>query len=146
MRTQQKTNCTLFLIFGLIFSLGSCSKITDYSRRSTYEFINNTDYSITQELGFEKYNVAANSRISVSFDDLFYKKNASIEDYRPPFSGLGRSLTLKFDGVKCLTMRDELINSPSNIKSYQAEKLGDNNYKFTYTFTEADYNRAVACP
>lgn len=32
------------------------------------------------------------------------------------------------------------------LKNHTAERVSDVTYKFTYTFTEADYNRSVNCP
>jgi len=69
------------------------------------------------------------------------------EGYRRPFIESRGSIILKFDQDKCII--DHPLDSPNsiiNLKNYVAEKIGDRTYKFTYTFTEADYNRAVACP
>ncbi len=64
---------------------------------------------------------------------------------RTPFNN-SNSLVIQFDGNKCLTMTNLSENSLLNINHYSVEKIDDWTYKFTYTFTEADYNRATICP
>lgn len=73
------------------------------------------------------------------------RKKARPETYGTPFNN-SSSLVIQFDGNKCLTMTNSSVNSLLNISNYSAEKIDAFNYKFTYTFTEADYNRATICP
>ena len=52
-----------------------------------------------------------------------------------------------FDLNKCLIQTRTTENGVFNAASYkQLEKIGKITYKLTFTFTEADYNRAVTCP
>ena len=56
-------------------------------------------------------------------------------------------IIIKFNDVKCLiNVKENDRNSIRDIKNFVAERINNNTYKFTYTFTEADYNRASTCP
>ena len=138
-----------FLVLGIIISLplfiNSCQKI-NYGQFAEFHFVNKTNHAITYNEGFEKYNVAAMSTTIVK-ESQSAGKNVTAEGYHRPFIDSRGSIILKFDQDKCII--DHPLDSPNsiiNLKNYVAEKIGDRTYKFTYTFTEADYNRAVACP
>ena len=147
-----KRYLTLGLIISIIALFYSCDKGDyRYTKKSEFRFINTTNYSITYPVGYERFNILPKS--SIFFEESIFvgdsKKSAEISDYKSPLesSSVIQNLTIKFDNMKCLvdvSLTD--VNSIRDIKNFVAEKLGESNYKFTYTFTEADYNRAVACP
>lgn len=56
-------------------------------------------------------------------------------------------INIKFNGNRCLSNQVATSeHSPLNIKNYVVENIDKYTYKFTYTFTEADYDRAITCP
>ena len=137
-----------FLALGIIISLtlfiNSCQKV-NHGQFAEFHFVNKTNHTITYNKPFEKYNVAAMSTTIVK-ESQSAGKNVTAESYHRPFMEFG-GIVLKFDQDKCII--DHPLDSPNsiiNLKNYVAEKIGDRTYKFTYTFTEADYNRAVTCP
>jgi len=144
-----------YLIIGLIISLltlfNSCSTTNMYALGAEFKIVNKTNYNITfEEPLLQEYNVLANGTkvFTVTQRTGTRIKRALPSDYFSQFSLPGRDMLLvKFNGNMCLSMKGkEGINNIRDINSFVAEKLGNVNYKFTYTFTEADYNRAVACP
>ena len=151
-KNMWKRYLTLGLIISIIALFYSCDKGDyRYTKKSEFKFINATNYSITYPIGYERFNILPNS--SIFFEESIFvgdsKKSAELSDYKSPLeqNSVIQNLTIKFGNTKCLIDVKLLdINSIRNIKNFVAEKLGESNYKFTYTFSEADYNRAVNCP
>ena len=150
MKTLQNNTWIHYLTLGLIFSLltsGSCNKISEWGQEGEFYFVNKTTHKIAiieqrLNLEIEPLQTYYLSQIQPS------QKVVRPEDYQHPLSeGIGTSLEVTIHiGDKCLKQVKSDVNSILNIKSYTAEKLGERKYKFTYTFTDADYERAVACP
>lgn len=137
---------TIGFIISLIAIIGSC-KDDYYDQIGEFYYVNETNYSITYETGLSEFNVAPKSTTVFKEKTRGVGKEAIASNYNVPRAHYGREFTIKFNNVKCLINVKEFdINSVRNIKNFVAEKIGENNYKFTYTFTEADYNRAVTCP
>jgi len=150
MTTTQKTISMRLITFGLFVSLvflgASCKKNTSWIMQGDFYFINETDYPITYAMsGFEKFNIAPKSSILIkvtqdSGEDVkpFYYHSPFIEE------GIKKSFVVKFDANKCWeTVGNK--HSPLNIEDYSPEQTGERSYKFTYTFTEADYGQAKDC-
>ena len=140
-----------FLITGLIIistSLISCKIIREEVLFADFVFINNTRYSISYGQGLEKYNLQPQSTIFVSIEKDGSGKNVKPENYAAPYfyeSRFKLPIIIKINN-RCWEPTELEEHSPLNINNYTAEKLGERKYKFTYTFTDADYERAVACP
>lgn len=131
-------------------------KIDEPARFGEFYFVNETDHSITFDFNpvgskktfMEKYTVAARSTTLVK-QTQDSKKTVTALDFNTPFSieyGFSDPLTVKFDNNKCLNQTVNSDHSALDIKNYAAEKLGERRYKFTITFTEADFNRSLSCP
>ncbi len=75
-------------------------------------------------------------------------KEINPKNFIPPLMIVSNGgLTIRFNQTRCLVTTFYTEHSPLNINSYSNEgKIGESTYKFTYTFTEADYNRATTCP
>ena len=145
-----------YLIIGLIISLftmfGSCDDgIYRFQKEAEYYFVNETNHVITYPIGYERFNISPKSIIVIK-ESIYIGSRANgakASDYISPLSleSSTNKLTIKFDNLKCLIeVKENDVNSVRNIKNFVAETINDNNYKFTYTFTEADYNRATTCP
>lgn len=135
----------LGIITSLIILFNSCTK--EYQWAGHFYFVNRTGHSISYDPLFQEYNLSANQTLFIN-QVQGEKKAFRVEDYFSPFlMKRNGPISIRFDGNKCLL--DQSLtseHSPLNIKNYIAEKIDKYTYKFTYTFTEADYNRAVACP
>ena len=133
-------------IISLVAILFSCDKIGDPVRDGEFYFINQTNHTITYNNLFEEYNLAPKATILIKqTQDVIGKFN--VNDYFSPFLMRTKEpIIIKFNADKCLQATMTSENSILDIKSYNAEKINKYTYKFTYTFTEADYNRAVTCP
>ena len=147
---EQNNMLKHYLIIGFIISLiaiiGSC-KDDYYDQFGEFYFVNETNYNITYEFGIEKFNVAPKSTTIIKEKFRGEGNEATASNYVSPLSYYGKELHIKFNNMKCLiNVKDDDINSVRNIKNFIAKKVGENNYRFTYTFTEADYTRAVTCP
>lgn len=140
-----------YLCTGLIFSfailLNSC-KDDFYNQFGEYHYINNTNYEITYEANMSRYNVAPKSTTIIKRTIRGVgKKSATVANYEVPTDLYSGEPTIKFNNLRCLIkVKADDVNSVRNIKNYVAEKISENNFKFTHTFTDADFNRAVACP
>ena len=143
---------TIGFIISLIAILSSCDDgYYRYQRLAEYRFINETNHVITYPTGYERLNIApkSNTIIKESVTIGGKETGAKISDYISPLSSHSATfnLIIKFNNEKCLiNVKEDDINSVKNIKNFIAERIGENNYRFTYTFTEADYNRAITCP
>lgn len=150
---QQKITWMRYLMLGLTISLiailYSC-KDDFFSIVVENHFINETDYSITYPTGYEKFNVSPKSTTIITERGKGAGKGGIRESdlTSPLFSFSPESLfTIKFNQTRCLVqVKVDDEHSVRNIKNFKTEKIGENHYKFTYTFTEADYNRATICP
>ena len=151
---KQDNTLKHYLTIGLIISFcilfNSCEKFKNYAIGGEFRFVNTTGYNITyDQANFKEYNVLANSTtvIRISQKSSFEIKNAVPSNYRSPFvvSSID-NVIVKFGVNKCLIMQSkDGINNIRDINNFVAEKISTNNFRFTYTFTEADYNRAVTC-
>ena len=147
-----KQNSTLkhYLIIGLIISLisiiSSC-KDDFYDQYGEFYFVNNTAYIIKYNAGLERFDIPPKSTTIFKEKYRGEGKKALPSNYNSPLRHYGNEINIKFNNVKCLiNVKENDINSIRDIKNFVTEKIGENHFKFTYTFTEADYNRAVACP
>ena len=150
---EQNNTWMRYLILGLIISLfGILTSCKDHFFQINIEIqlINETNYQVTFPIGYEKYNVAPKSRIIITESSKSVGKGGTrASDFKSPFFSINpnNDFTIKFGPTKCLSnIKIEDLHSIRDIKNFFTETLGENHYKFTYTFTEADYNRAVACP
>ena len=135
------------LIINLIFIISSC-KDYFYNEIGEYQFVNETDYSIIYSVGYEEFNIGPKSKILITQNKKTGgdKGGAKVSDYKSPLYSHNATLNIKFNNLKCLSdVKENDINSVRDIKNFVAEKIGRSHYKFTYTFTDADYNRAVTC-
>ncbi|TDG35475.1 hypothetical protein EZJ43_12670 [Pedobacter changchengzhani] len=141
----------LILVLISIITAGCGKKITEYSKQAEYVFINKTAYSITYIKNSETYNVGPSATMTVKIT-TDGSENVQASEYMSPFGdneaykNSGIKFIVKFDGNRCWEPPFEGSHSPLDIKSYSNERIATNNYKFTYTFTDDDYNRAVNCP
>jgi hypothetical protein len=151
---EQNNTLKRYLIIGLIISmfgtLISCKGEEFFAQTTAYHFVNDTNYNISYDSGLEKYNVTAKSTTVLK---QFHRGGGSNGESAPPlynhpfFEVYGKKINIKFNNVKCLLdVKVDDAHSIMDLKNYTVEKIDNFNYKLTYTFTEADYNRAVTCP
>lgn len=155
METQQnkilKLYFTIILICLSVITF-SCKKVGEPIKHAKYILVNQTQHDITFIPEFSVNNLAANKTLEKSITTDANSYNDSPKNYFSIFGdnaaikGLGLKFVVKFNGNKCWQPPYEGEHSPLDINSYVAKKVENNNYIFTYTFTEADYNRAVNCP
>lgn len=136
-------------VFSILTLSFSCKKIVEYVQYGEFYFINETDHAIVYDLPVRGFNVDARSKIIIKQTQQGAKKESNVETYENPILytiGDIDFITIRFDNKRCLKLTKESEHSPLNNKNYIAEKIDAKSYKFTYTFTEADYERAVSCP
>jgi len=150
---EQNNTWMRYLTLGLIISFfGILSSCKDHFFQIIIEIqiINETNYQVTFPIGYEKYNVAPKSKITIiEASKSVGKGGTQASDFPSPFFSINpnNDFTIKFNQIKCLEdIKIDDEHSIRDIKNFVTEKIGENHYKFTYTFTEADYNRAVTCP
>lgn len=152
MKTINTNICKSLLGFGFLFSLiliPSCGKkIIDYADiEGDFYFINPTNYTVKIVNFQQDFNIISGELKLINHKQGGLKTVTPIS-YTDPFTyGMApndKKLQLKI-GNRCENATLNSQHSILNINSYVAEKLGERKYKFTYTFTEADYNRAIIC-
>jgi hypothetical protein len=136
---QQKTTWMLYLSFGIsiIIQTNSCKK--DYSLKEEWIFINETDSTISYFPSRNELNIPPNGTIIYNTNEDA-GKDVAVEDLSSPINA-----DIIYYG---LTMCDTLKNSqegPLNIKNYNTEKLGRNNFKHTYRYTKTMMLKADIC-
>ncbi len=117
-----------------------------------FYFVNKTNHHVTFSSGFEKYSLSPQSSSAAMMTHELSDKVVSASDYYSPLiddkarKSPNQPIVIKFDHMKCIVIKDDKgENNPLNIGSYIAERKDDRKYRFTFTFTEADYNRATNC-
>ncbi|MEN6454205.1 MAG: hypothetical protein ABFD10_08090 [Prolixibacteraceae bacterium] len=140
---KQKLIWMHFLLIGIIsfsiFSLSSCKGDTDYCLNTTWIYINQTSHVITfNTQGFwTDFNVAAFSTTKV-IEHSESSKDIIVESIVPTLN----PSTVVIDGTKCDA---ELAVKLHDISSYEAKKIDDRTYEFTFRYTEENTSDAVNC-
>jgi hypothetical protein len=153
MTITQKTIWMRYLLLG-VFSVSffgfSCKKRVDYAQYAEFRYLNSTSKKIVMDYPKKKFAIEANGGEyyfevkgigpkTISPDSYNFSLPINLtEENRIP-------VTIKI-GEKCFTSTERSEHTLINVNSYQIEKIDEGHYKFTYTFTEADYNLAVNCP
>lgn len=131
---------TLGTSFLVILSIASCKKHVDYLVKGTYVYVNNTDSLI--DVKNAPYVFTIKSKESYTIEQIGDgTKEITEKNYVAPFSG-GQIITYGNNMCDTLLVSKESI---SGIENYMSEKVGERHYKFTYTFTDTDYKKAVPC-
>lgn len=136
-----------YLIIGIITNLmlisSTCKR--DYEETAEFVFVNTTNYSINFQDKLSGISILPQQNY-LRKEVMLGDRKVRVEKYRSPFYYAG-PINIKFDNMKCLLqITFESKHSFMDIKNFVMEKVNERHHKFTYTFTEADYNRAVACP
>ncbi len=115
----------------LPFLLIGCGKtLHDYGGTSTWEFKNESTHAI-EVMGYLGFRLAKDATHSFDFN-VGTGKYVSEDSFRSPYDAERTKITL--DGERVVT-----VPEIADIKNYTSEKITDRHYKFTYTFTDADF-------
>lgn len=145
---EQKRIYLIFLLFGIsiAFFISSCNKQVDYSVRSKWIYINTTEHEISYKHVFwSEFDVGAYDTTIFEKEDLG-SKNVSTENFSPPLN----PSKIYYDNDRCDTLlyNDTPLRSGTSvlgIKNYESRKIGNNNFEFTYRFTDSDYDKSHLC-
>ena len=150
MKTTQNNTLMRSLLLGvfslLLFSF-SCKKRTEYVQYGEFNFENKTSHLVVLNYPSFSFSIQPGESFLVK-QTQDGQKNPTPDSYSEPISKLINRNTAEVVvkiGGKCFISTNESEHSIINIKSYKPEKLNDVTYKFTFTFTEADYNVAGDC-
>ena len=121
--------CLIIGISGFILMAANVCTIKDYSVRTKWIYINETEYPISYlpEGIWTEFNVAPNDT-TVYMLDGEGPKDMQAEDVRPPLI----AFAVVFEGVKIDTL---LADSLRKISSYEYKKIRRNNFEFIFRFT-----------
>lgn len=130
---MKKISCVIILAVS-IFMLFGCSTKTDYDALTTWEFKNASSYAIEVNGGIdERFNFSLAKDANHSFDiTVGTGKEVTVASFISPY--IPESTTLKLDGERIVT-----ISNITDREHYIAERVAERHYKFTYTFTDADF-------
>lgn len=140
---EQKIMWMRYLLFGIsaiiIFFSFSCERTKDYSVKSKWIFINETNHEITFEpLGFwDKFNVSENDT-TIYIEDGEGSKTVSIEDFVPPIN----AQVVIINEIICDTA---LAHKLHDINSYSGVKNAERDFQFTFRFTDSNMNLKDTC-
>jgi len=152
MKTVQRITWIHYLFIGLIINslfFQSCGKIRkEYNQVAEFVYVNQTNYTIKFDNGALTIIIKPKENILFKVADGANEvvNESSFKNTPKPFDTYGNYKLVYFDSLKCLDISQEMEHNPTDLKNYVAERISERTYKFTYTFTEADYNRAVTCP
>jgi hypothetical protein len=122
----------------------SCKSDIDYIVNGTYVYINSTDSLIQVKSSVYDF-VIKPKQAHTLVQSGDGSKDINESSYVSPMLGA----VLIFYNIKCDTLNSglNLRSGPgiTGIENYNSEKVADRHYKFTYTFTQADMDKAVAC-
>lgn len=151
MKTTQNNMWMRFLALGafsLILFGFSCKK-SEYRHKFEFYLINQTNHLIKLDYPSYQFTIEPGKTFVIK-DEQDGGKASTAEPYLnnpiPNLLNIGERKVMIKIGNKCFVSTDNSEHSLINMKSYVGEKLGERWFKFTYTFTEADYERATACP
>jgi hypothetical protein len=150
---KQKHIWTRYISLGSFFialysMMAGCTvEKNDYPRNARWIYINETGYSIS----YIPNNWLTAKLIINPNDTIVYEeqgeggKNAKASDYMPPL----KPDTIVYDSFLCYSfdLSKKLAKGeyPGNIDNYEAIKLNDNYYQFTYKFTKVFALKADTC-
>ena len=145
---EQGTTWTRFLLIGISIIAFSCSKgTTEYRVRSDWVYVNKTEYTI--EYGDPNTLPILNPNESYTFyQEGGGPPNVTEYNYVVPDR---LSSIIRFDNDWCDTLYvgenawGDNAESIFSVDNYSSEKIEDNYFRFTYTFTNKDYDLAGLC-
>lgn len=128
------------LSFMLLFQ--SCKEEADCLVIGEFVYKNTTSFSIETPKG----TIQPNKSMMIKEEGLG-SCEVSKESYISPFHG---GVTVIFDNQKCLSYEGGLKanegEGPVGIANYNSSKVADRHFKFEYTFSDSDYEKAQAEP
>ncbi|WP_316851673.1 hypothetical protein [Pedobacter agri] len=135
-----------YLIIGLIMSItfifGGCIRDDFRDWYGECPYLNSTNHHIN----IDTINIPPKTTKIKTRTYRITGKRSDVSNYASSYDNIP-TYNIKFNNSKCLMdVKKNDENSIINIKNYTAERVNDVTYKFTYTFTEADYHRAANCP
>jgi hypothetical protein len=145
---QQKTTWMRYLTLGIsvmiIFALLQCKGEVDYFVQGTYVYVNSTDSLIDVKSGVYNFKIKPNDSHKIEQGGEG-SEDVSAQNYVPPMI----SAVVKYGNEKCDTLDSGFKvgagEGITGISNYTSEKISKRHYKFTYTFTNLDYNKARPC-
>ncbi len=136
------------LVMFLLFNNSTCT--VEYSTDIDWIFINETDYDIYYPIEFSDFNVAAHDTLYYP-DAIGVKIEKVDEGVNEPdylsgdFIVIKYGLCIKCDTILFLNEETQIRKGPMLIENYEGKKYSENNYEFTYRYTEEDFQRAREC-
>ncbi len=145
----QKTISMTYFIFGIsllsvLISAQSCSTV-EYRADAKYVYINDTASTIEVK---GRHSFVLNPQEEYAFQHVVdgAKENMTPNDFIPPFGDYAVVISNnKCDTLQPLYPYKGVKEGLLGIENYTSEKLGHNNFKFTYHFTEEDFVDAKPC-
>lgn len=146
---QQKTNLTLLLIIGTLFSTLACKRNIDYLHYEEYHYINNSGHEITINAFYkitdsdwlsETHHIGINEQLSQEIE-LFAGSRTDV-------IGMCDSVVITYENEKTSYFVADSI-SPYNIlrpENYVSIQISERRNSNTYIFTENDYLNANTLP
>lgn len=132
------------LLIGILSSLVSCTEKTDDSYYEKYVFMNNSNHEIVIEAYTKNDGDYLKNTYSISKDSSFVQEIEIMFGSKTGIVALSDSVEIFFDSTKYNWF---LPNSESEYNvldrnNYLMDKLSDNYVKYTYVFSDNDYNNA----
>ena len=148
---QLKITWMPYLIIGISISLtllvNSCKNRVDYTVKSKWIYINETEHFISYShdtLNYVEFNIKPfSTKIYEEIGDG--DKNTTVESFISPL----RPYIIFYGKFLCdtLTFGPGIREGegPAGMSNYTSTKLGKNDFEFTYRFTNKDVEKADTC-
>ena len=134
--------------------IASCGR-TEYLAKASFVYKNETDYLISYNRILnsdtsQMFTIAPKSEKVLTFEGGGADKQPTIENCCEGFlestQGIDAPILVIFENLRCIVYLEGDGSTTTNLlNGYEAEQLTDRSFKFTFTFTEADYQNAVPC-
>jgi len=132
------------LLIGILSSLSSCTEKTDDSYYEKYLFMNNSNHEVVIESYTKIDEDYIKNTYSIPIDTSFVQEIEIMFGSKTGIVALSDSIVIFFDNTKYnwfLPYSESDFNVLDR-NNYLMDKLSDNHVKYTYIFTDNDYNNA----
>lgn len=144
----QKINWIICLIIGINMIIFSCEKIQELNVKTSYVYINNSNYDINIKVFNKKDRSFVDELIILKNDSaslVFFGDGIPVSPffYDSNIDSIGDSISVIFNNEKFISFTKESQNTLLDSKNYNLIFFNESEYQYQYKFSNLDYNNAV---
>lgn len=146
MAIKQKTIWMQLLLIGILSSFQSCNKEeVDKLHHEEYYFINKSDYEIVIETISKIDKELYKNTYKMKKDSTFFQETEVMFGSTTSIIAHSDSVVVEFGDIKRMSYIPDTLSQYNtlNPNNYESVKIKNNRYKYTYTFTNNDFENAL---